>query len=362
MLQEREHQLITDRTAFAQHFPLSADLEAKFSLQGKQAFLDAFLPVRNRVESEYYAAADLMTTPGERTRKFFSAQLNPIIGKPIANVEQFYQTFGRLMRYAWLSLSVGLYDSEIQAIPDIERRLLLAQVNNVDINWRAAVSHIDQHLSGKGTIVEVGTGRGNSAIRLALMLPLTQIISVTISPEQYEIVSAIVREMGLSNLEVRLADIFDPASTQDLIGRADAAGAIEVVLHFPTARKLEGMRRLTDLLKPSSPFSIVDSSIEKPLSAFAERYYANQSIYFGLREQYFAVFDDANLDPAVYVDYTPDMKQAFRETSVILRKYRQQLRQEFGAILGTLWPEIPGTLYIQTLKNVRYVHAVGIKR
>jgi len=174
-------------------------------------------------------------------------------------------------------------------------------------------------------------------------------------------VSGIVQEMGLSNVEVRRADIFDPSATIDLVGQADATGAIEVVLHFPTSRKLEGMRRMSDLIKPGSPLSIVDSSIEKPLGAFAERYYANQSIYFGLREQYFQFMRDSNLHPVTYVDYTRDMNQCFKETSVILRRYRAQLRQEFGALMSLAWPEIPATLYIQTLKNIRYIHTVGIK-
>lgn len=277
--------------------------------------MDTFVAARNKVESVYYAAADLISSPSERTSKFFAAQFNPIIGKPMRDPEHFYQTYGRLMRWAWQSISVGLYDDDIQAVEAVERRLLLAQVNNVDTNWRAAVSHIEQNLGGKGLIVEVGTGRGNSVTRLAMMLPNTRIVSLTISPEQHEIVTAIVGELGLSNVEVRRADIFDPASTMDLLGQADATGSIEVVLHFPTDWKLEGMRHMTDMLKPGSPFSIVDSSIANPLSNFSERYYANQSIYFGLREQYFAAFQDADLTPIAYVDYIDDLNQTMRETS-----------------------------------------------
>jgi predicted O-methyltransferase YrrM len=353
--------LIENRNAFEAYFPLPSDLEAAYGLEGKKAFAEAFITARNRVEDAYYAMVDQSSTPRERTNKFLGAMFDPIIGKPMRNAEHFYQTYGRLMRHAWLSISVGLYNPEIQAVRDTAQRLILAQVNNVDTNWRPAVSHIARNLNGKGLIVEVGTGRGNSAIRLAMLLPQTRIVTITISPEQYEIVSTLVMQMGLSNVEVRLGDIFDPAVTEDLVGQANAAGAIEVALHFPKAKKLEGMERLARLLKPGSPLCIVDSAIEKPLSAFSEKYYANQSIYFGQREDYFNLFEDARLTPLCYVDYTPDMNQAFKETTQVLRKLRRQLRQEFGTLMSWLWPEVPGTLYIRTLKNIRYVHVVGIK-
>jgi len=130
-----------------------------------------------------------------------------------------------------LSISIGVYDSEIHAVPDTARRLILAQVNTVDTTWRPAVSRLAD-LGGKGLIVEVGTGRGNSVARLATLLPEARIVSITISPEQHEIVRELVRELGLTNVEVRRGDIFDPTVTADLVGQADAVGAIEVILHF----------------------------------------------------------------------------------------------------------------------------------
>jgi cyclopropane fatty-acyl-phospholipid synthase-like methyltransferase len=358
---EQYTNLIEDREAFKSGFPLPPRLETAYTLAGKHAFVDAFIPVRDAVESAYYAQEDQKTTKSERTRKFLAAMIDPVLGKPMRDAEHFYQTYGRLMRHAWLSISVGLYNAEIQRVQDVHQRLILAQVNNVDTNWRPAVSHISNNLNGKGLIVEVGTGRGNSALRLATLLPETRIVTITISPEQHAIVSAIVGEMGLNNVEVRCGDLFDPAVMEDLIGQADAAGAIEVVLHFAKARKLEGMKMLTRLLKPNSPLCIIDSSIEKTMSAFSDRYYANQSIYFGQRQDYFDLFEDAGLEPRAYVDYTPDMNQAFRETTQVLRKFRPQLKDEFGTLMSWLWPEIPGSVYIKTLENIRYIHAVGMK-
>ena len=352
--------LVTDRAAFRARFPLPDDMEARYDVLGKSAFLETFVAARDEVEAAYYEVADRQTTPNERARKFLGAMLNPILGKPMRDPEQFYQTFGRLMRRAWLSCSVGMYGDDVQRVAGDAERLILAQVNTVDINWRPAVSRIAR-AGGRGLIVEVGTGRGNSVARLATLLPEARIVSLTISPEQRDIAQGIVKEMRLDNVEVRLADVFDPAATADLVGEADAVGAIEVVLHFPAARKLEGMRLMTRLLKPGAPLCLVDSAIAEPLGALSERYYANQCIYFGQREQYFELFRQAGLTPAAYVDYTPDLYQTFRETTRVLRRHRAEMRQEFGWLMSVLWPEVPGTVYIQTLKNVRYVHAVGLK-
>ncbi|HEX8706526.1 MAG TPA: class I SAM-dependent methyltransferase, partial [Myxococcaceae bacterium] len=273
-----------------------------------------------------------------------------------------YQTYGRLMRWAWLSISLGLYDDSIQSVEDTAQRLLLAQVHTVDTNWRPAVSHIANEKQGRGLIVEVGTGRGNSVVRLATLLPDTRIVSLTISPEQHELVTGVVRELGLKNVEIRRGDLLDPSLTGDLVGQADAVGAIEVVLHFSPSRKPEAMQRMARLLKPGAPLCFIDTAIARPLSALAERYYANQSIWFGLKEQYFQLFEQAEISPASYVDYTPDLNQGFKESTEVLRRFRPQLRQEFGRLMSWLWPEVPGTVYVRTLENLRYVHVVGLKR
>jgi cyclopropane fatty-acyl-phospholipid synthase-like methyltransferase len=352
---------VADGAVLKAQFPLPPELQHQCSLAGRKSFAAAFTATRDRVENGYSALADAKTTPGSRSRKFLGAMVNPIVGKPMRDAEQFYQTFGRLMRGAWLSISAGLYDEEIQAVADVAQRLILAQVNTVDQTWLPAVSRIAA-AGGKGLIVEIGTGRGNSIARLATLLPETRIVSFTISPEQHEIATAVAQEMGLRNVEVRLGDIFDPAMSADLVGQADAVGAIEVVLHFPTDRKVSGMTLMARLLKPGAPLCVLDSAIARPLSSFAGRYYANQSIYFGLREQYLELFEQAGLSGTAYVDHTPDMNQTFKESTVVLRRLRAQLRREFGLVMSLLWPEVPGTVYVKTLKNVRYVQVVGVRK
>jgi predicted O-methyltransferase YrrM len=351
---------VADESALKDRFPLPPQLQSQYALAGKESFASTFTAARDKAEGAYYALADAKTTPGRRSRKFLSAMVKPIVGRPMRDAEQFYQTFGRLMRWAWLSISAGLYDEEIQAVADIAQRLVLAQVNTVDQTWLPAVSRIAA-AGGRGLIVEVGTGRGNSIARLATLLPETRIVSFTISPEQYEVATAVAHEMGLGNVEVRLGNIFDPAVSADLVGQADAVGAIEVVLHFPSDQKVSGMALMTGLLRPGAPLCVLDSAIAKPLPPFAERYYANQSIYFGPREQYFELFEHAGLSASSYVDHTPDMNQTFKESTLVLRRLRPQLRREFGFIMSLLWPEVPGAVYVRTLKNVRYVHVVGVR-
>jgi predicted O-methyltransferase YrrM len=352
--------LIQNDAGLRERFPLPALIADSYSLAGKKEFAELFIAARDKTEDAYYSVADQRTTPGARSREFLAATLNPIIGRPMRDAEEFYQTYGRLMRFAWLSISAGLYDSEIATVADTAERLILAQVNTVDTTWLPAVSRIAA--SGEpGLIVEVGTGRGNSLTRLATLLPRTRVVSITISPEQHEIVGGIVREMGLTNVEVRRGDIFDPGLTEDLVGQADAVGAIEVVLHFPAAKKSTGMQMMTRLLKPGAPLCITDSAIAKPMSGFSARYYANQSIYFGLREQYFELFENADLAPVSYIDHTPDMIRSFTESTQVLRRLRPQLKREFGRTMSWLWPEVPGTIYNRTLKNIRYVHTVATK-
>jgi hypothetical protein len=38
------------------------------------------------------------------------------------------------------------------------------------------------------------------------------------------------------------------------------------------------------------------------------------------------------------------------------------LEREFGWVMSRLWPEVPGGLYVPTLRNLRYVHVVGGRR
>jgi SAM-dependent methyltransferase len=351
-------ELITQTNAFQDRFPLPTHLQPQLTAANKQAFAQRFVQVRDEVERHYYADADNHTSAGTRTRRFLGALINPIIGRPVNDAEHFYQTFGRLMRWAWLSISVGIYDDDITAVPEPDRRLHTAQVNTVDIAWRPTISRQPED----GLIVEVGTGRGNSIARLAQLFPRARIVSITISPEQASIAQQIIQQMGVTNVEVRLGNIFDRSVSRDLLGQADAVSAIEVTGHFHYDRKAEGIGIFASLLKPGAPLSVLDAALAKPLSPFMMRYYENQSWYFGSRDGYLTAFETAGVQPISYVDYSQAVIPTFPDTTVVLRQHRAQLRREFGRAMALVWPELPGSVYLRTMKNTNYVHVVGIKQ
>lgn len=354
--------LITDAPTLLARLPLCAALEQQLSLGGKLDFLREFVAIRDAVEGEYYAAADARTTPQQRALRFLKTMIDPLLGRKVQDAEQFYQTYGRLMRLAWLSISMGLYDAAIQQVPDVQQRLNLAQVNTVDVAWRPALHHLQhrQPSTGEPLLVEIGTGRGNSITRLARLLPHAKIISITISGEQHQLTSRLARKWNLHNVEVRLGDILSRELTSDLQGRADAVGAIEVTGHFPPERKIAGIGCFARLLKPGAPLSLLDSAALRPPSRFEQSYYANQSWHFGTRELYETALAEAGLRLAAYIDHSPSMRQTLRESAPVLARHRAQLRREFGTVMALVWPLVPW-LNLLTVGKVGYVQILGYR-
>jgi cyclopropane fatty-acyl-phospholipid synthase-like methyltransferase len=341
-------------------FPVPPEIEAAFSLAGKQAFIDGFTPTRDAVETAYYQKADLSTQPGQRARKFLGAMITPMLGRPMRDAEEFYQTYGRLMRWAWLSISLGSYNSELLAVQDPQTRLNLAQVNTMDITWRPVISHLSSLGSAPKTIVEIGTGRANSVVRLAQLFPDARIVSVTISAEQYEIARGIVKKLGLNNVEIRLGNIFDPAIHSDLIGQADGVGAIEVTGHFPYERKAEGIGIFASLLKPGGYMVLADTALVAPISESEVKYYNNQCWYFGDRGLYEAACQGAGLEFTSYVEDRATMPHTLEDSAVVLAKHRPKLRQDFGWLMAQLWPMTP-KMQIKTTEKVAYVYVIARK-
>ena len=330
------------------------------SIEGKRQFADYFVSIRDQVELDYYFESDQTTSAVERSNAFLKAVIAPALGQSVEDPERFYQTFGRLMRWAWLSLSVGIYDDDIRKIADAAKRLHMAQVNTVDITWKHAMDCVPRG----GLIVEIGTGRGNSIARLAQLRPDVQIVTITISPEQAAIAKGIVNRLGTNNIEVRRGDMLDPATTADLIGQANAVGAIEVAGHFPIEKKAEGIHLMSQMLQPGGSISMVDTAEDDAtkLPSLLESYYTNQSWYFGTHEIYQKALETAEIDIVAYTDYTANILQTFTDTTQVLRQHRSQLKSEFGWVMSRLWPEIPATAYYQTVKQIDYVHILGIKR
>lgn len=337
-------------------------LQERMTAEQQLAFASYFIAARDKVEDAYYAELDRRVPPRQRMVKFAWAMIKPLLGRPINDPEQFYETYGRLMRRAWLSISVGVYNDAIHAIPDPARRLLAGQVNTVDIAWEAAVSRL-LHNGQDGLLVDVGTGRGNSIVRLCYLLPRVRVISITISPEQAEIADQIVRELGLENrVEVRLGDVFDPAITRDLAGKADGVTAIEVAGHFPHERKAEGIAIMARMLRPSAPLSLIDTAVARPVSRIMRSYMENQGWYVGTPEGYLSAFEDSGVTLAQWVTHTRQMVPSLVDSTRVLRSLRGRLREEFGPIVAALWPETPQRGYMPAFKMIDYVHILGVKR
>lgn len=349
--------LLTAAGELAARFPAPAALRPSLSLAGQGQFAADFVRARDRVEADHYAEVDRAVAPGERSRRFLAALLAPVLARPVRDPEHFYETFGRLMRWAWLSVSVGIYDDAIGAVPDAARRLHAAQVNTVDLAWRAAVSA----LPPDGTIVEIGTGRGNSVARLAQLFPRARIVSITVSPEQATIARRTVAEMGLTGVEIRCGDLFDPAVTRDLVGQAAAVGAIEVTGHFPPALKARGIAVMARLLTRGGSLSLLDSATPEPLPGPLEAYYRNQSWYFGKRDDYLKAFAEAGAPAVAYVDHSRATLPTFVDTTTVLRRHRDRLRAEFGGLMALVWPELPRAVYLPTVRRIQYAHIVGIR-
>lgn len=113
-----EAPLIADVGTFLARFPLPSDLAGQLAIAGKRRFLREFVAVRDRIESDFYAQVDKQCSPRERSLKFLRTLVDPLLGKKIGDAEQFDQTYGRLMRWAWLSISIGIYDDAIKQVGD----------------------------------------------------------------------------------------------------------------------------------------------------------------------------------------------------------------------------------------------------
>lgn len=351
----------TNRATLTTGLRVSDDLDALLSTEGQMAFVDYFVEARDRVEDRYYAEVDGDTTAHQRAMTLLGGFVKPLLGMQIANPQQFYSFLGRLTRWAWLSTSLGIYNDEINAIADPARRLLTAHVNTVDIAWDAAIRQQIKAETG-GLLVEVGTGRGNSIIRLAYLLPQTKVVSITITPEQADISTALAKDLGADNVEVRLGDIFDPDITKDLVGKADAVTAIEVNGHFTHERKTEGMCIMGQMLKTGAPLSLVDLSVPKPTTGFRMHYAESNTWYHPTTQQYLAAIEAAGVRLEKYVKYTPSMIQSFLDTQLSMRSHRARLRQEFGAVVAAIWPEVMGTAYLWSSRIADYGHFQGRKQ
>ncbi|GAB2993822.1 SAM-dependent methyltransferase [Saccharothrix stipae] len=305
-------------------------------LADQMAFARVFIDARDAVEEEYYADLARAKSPAELRRQYLTSMAKPLLGRALGGPVEFYDTWGRIMRHAWLSLSFGVYDAGHRALPDPVTRLAAAQVNTVDLAWEPALATA----SGDLLLVDVGTGRGNSAARLALAHPTARVVTLTLSPEQAEVARRITARLGVGHrVEVRVADVLDPSATVDLVGRADGVTAIEVVGHFPPDRLTGGFRAMAALLKPGAALTLMDPVLSRPgtlLHDFAARF----TWRFRPATDYRDALRAAGLTDLRLTDLTESYRPSWRDTGTVMAARMDRLRAEFGPVLAHTWQRI----------------------
>ncbi|TDD20135.1 hypothetical protein E1287_41590, partial [Actinomadura sp. KC06] len=229
--------------------PEKITAEEFLTTEGQMRFLGKFLPVRSEVIYDFYhTSRDGHKTKRSITRNFRAA-IRLVVGGFNETVPELYRLYyNRLFSTIWLALNWGPYTQEIKKLPDPQLRIYISQINSVDLCWQPAVENAPEG----GLFVEVGTGLSDGWARIASLKPHARIVSITFERDQAEIARRIAKKLGLADrVTIRTGDIFDPATTRDLIGVADAVTAMGVIAHFPPQRKAEGLRKFAALPKPA---------------------------------------------------------------------------------------------------------------
>ncbi|MBD0746749.1 cyclopropane-fatty-acyl-phospholipid synthase family protein [Streptomyces sp. CBMA152] len=329
--------------------------EGFLTVEGQQRFLDLFLPVRNEVIHDFYHPPGGSKDQQSMTQKLRAA-VRILGGGAKETVAEMYRLhFNHLFSTIWLALDWGPYTPEIRKIADPLRRLHLSQVNSVDTCWQPAVEAAPED----GLLVELGTGLSDGWARLALLMPHARIVSITIERDQAEMARRIADKLGLSDrVEIRVGDIFDPATTHDLIGAADAITAMGVIPHFPPPRKAEGLRRMAATLKPGAPLLIFDAYSTRPFSRFMARALASTQSWYPTREDFRTALDQAGLSLTRFDTHPPQSCLPIADDT----RTNDQLRQEFGPLIAWLFPKIVSNFMKGLLKPQESVYLSATRR
>jgi Methyltransferase domain len=123
----------------------------------------------------------------------------------------------------------------------------------------------------KGAIVlEAGCGVGAQTLTLARRSPDAAITSIDIAESSLEQTRAVVKAAGLTNVEVRQADIFDLPFPAEAFDHVFVCFVLEHI-----ARPIEAVRALMRMLKTGGTITIIEgdhgSTFFHPDSAFARR-------------------------------------------------------------------------------------------
>ena len=326
------------------------------TIDGQIRFLDTFLPVRDDVIHDFYHPPHKAGPTRNGTIRNLRAATRLLGTGSTETVPDIYQRYyNRLFSTIWLALNWGPYTPEIRKIEDPQLRIYLAQLNSVDTCWEPALRTSPED----GLLVEIGTGLSDGWVRIATLMPHVRIVSITIESDQAEIARRIAGKLGLADrVEIRVGDIFDPATTHDLTGAADAVTAMGVLPHFPPHRKAEGLHGMATMLKPGAPLLIFDAYRTRPFSRFMTWALIKSLCWYPAQADFRAAFDQAGMSLTRFDTHSP-------ETCLPLAAdihTTNRLRQEAGPHAARLFTIIVRKFMKALLEPQESVYLTGVRR
>jgi methyltransferase family protein len=326
------------------------------TIEGQRRFLDTFLPIRNQVIHDFYHSPGNGLPTGQDRRQNLRAAIRLLGGGADETVPDIYRLYyNRLFSAIWLALNWGPYTEEIRQLTDPQLRVYHSQLNSVDTCWQPAV----EDAPDDGLLVEIGTGLSDGWARIALLKPHINIVSITIESDQAEIARSIADRLDVADrVQIRVGDIYDPDTTSDLAGRADAVTAMGVLPHLPDARKAEGLSAMASMLKPEAPLLIFDGYRVRPFRHYMTRALASNRSPYPSSEEFTTALNDAGLSLTRFDTYTAEScLQIAADT-----RTTPQLRREVGPVIAWLFTRVVRQFMKDLLKPQESVHLSAVRQ
>lgn len=142
------------------------------------------------------------------------------------------------------------------------RRILDAMERGGAVGGRTAAGYlyhsarITQTIAGSKRCVDLGCGSGVQLLQVAGLNPAIQFIGIDRNPDMLEVGAKRATELGLSNVEWRVADLLSPIRLES---KVDAAMSTMTLHDLPNTNALtQFVRTLRGILKPDGAIYIED--------------------------------------------------------------------------------------------------------
>lgn len=123
-----------------------------------------------------------------------------------------------------------------------------------------AIAALD--LKPTDTVADIGAGTGYFSFRMSPLVPQGKVLAVDIQPEMLEMIEALKREKGITNVEPVLGTVSDPK-----LGRSRVDLALMVDAYHEFEYPKEMMQSLVQALKPGGRVVLLEYRGENPLIA-----------------------------------------------------------------------------------------------